>query len=60
MSRRKGNSSGVQLVALWIPRLLVAALDQGVRKTDSDRSKFIRQAIREKISREKFQHEEAA
>lgn len=40
------------MVALWMPKPLVAALDKGVRKVDSDRSKFIRAALREKIARD--------
>ena len=40
-----------KLVNLWVPRDLFPALDTAVRIEDTDRSKFIRNAIREKISR---------
>ena len=39
-------------MAFWLPRHLLAALDMGVEKEDSDRSKFVRKAIREKLHRE--------
>jgi hypothetical protein len=34
-----------------LPRELAAALDQAVRASDLDKSKFVRHALREKISR---------
>ena len=52
MSRGKKKNSENLLIALWIPRALIVALDKGVQKTDSDRSKFIRSALREKLARE--------
>jgi metal-responsive CopG/Arc/MetJ family transcriptional regulator len=55
---RKNSKSG--LVALWVPHSLLAALDRGVRREDSDRSKFIRSALREKITRQGIQIEEIA
>lgn len=45
------------MVALWVPKPLVTALDKGVRKMDSDRSKFIRAALREKLQREQIDPE---
>jgi hypothetical protein len=38
-------------VLFWVPEALLPALDQGVHALDLDRSKFIRQAIREKLTR---------
>jgi metal-responsive CopG/Arc/MetJ family transcriptional regulator len=38
-----------ELVALWIPKPLLAALDSAVLSEDSDRSKFIRRALRRHI-----------
>ena len=52
MSRGSLNKESSEMVALWIPKPLVVALDKGVRRLDSDRSKFIRAALREKIERE--------
>lgn len=41
-----------EFIGLWVPKPLVNLLDNGVRRLDTDRSKFIRQAVREKVSRE--------
>ena len=38
-----------ELVALWVPKALVDAMDSAVNKEDSDRSKFIRRALRRHI-----------
>lgn len=40
-----------RLLTLWVPEALFPVLDQGVQLEDSDRSKFIRNAIREKCQR---------
>jgi len=40
------------MLAVWVPETLLPLLDQGARKEDSDRSKFIRRAIREKLARQ--------
>lgn len=53
MSRR----STKKLMPVWMPESLVAWLDQGVREQhaktleESDRSKFVRAAVREKLAR---------
>lgn len=47
----KTRKSG--LVALWVPRELLTEIDMEVRRIDTDRSKLIRVAIREKLAREK-------
>jgi metal-responsive CopG/Arc/MetJ family transcriptional regulator len=40
-----------RLLSVWIPKALLPGLDQAVKKEDSDRSKYIRNAIREKLVR---------
>jgi len=50
LARRKKASN--KLLTVWIPDELLPLLDKGVQQEDSDRSKFIRSAIREKLSRE--------
>ena len=40
-----------KLMTVWVPKMLLPHLDRGVKKEDSDRSKFVRNAIREKLSR---------
>lgn len=39
------------LVALWIPGSMLAALDDAVATEDTDRSKLIRRAIRNHLTR---------
>ncbi len=46
------SRSGKKL-AVWIPKALLPYLDRGAEKEDSDRSQFIREAIREKLARQK-------
>jgi hypothetical protein len=36
----------------WVPKSLIERLDEAVRTHDTDRSKFIRAALNEKLSRE--------
>ncbi len=38
-------------VTLWVPRSWLAPIDQAVREEDSDKSKFVRNAIKEKLAR---------
>lgn len=55
MRRTKQDNEGAEdkeFLGLWIPAPLSQLLDQGVKKVDSDRSKFVRAAIREKLQRE--------
>jgi metal-responsive CopG/Arc/MetJ family transcriptional regulator len=51
MRRRPAKRRGSKLLSVWVPDALIPLLDEGVRKEDSDRSKFIRNAIREKLAR---------
>jgi metal-responsive CopG/Arc/MetJ family transcriptional regulator len=41
-----------KLLTVWVSEALLPSLDKGVQKEDSDRSKFIRNAIREKLARQ--------
>ena len=51
MKRGSGKKPNGKLLAVWVPGKLMPCLDQGARKEDSDRSKFVRNAIREKLTR---------
>jgi len=51
MKRGSGQKPKGRLLAVWVPGKLLPSLDQGARLEDSDRSKFIRNAIREKLAR---------
>jgi metal-responsive CopG/Arc/MetJ family transcriptional regulator len=51
MKRGSGKKPKGKLLAVWVPGELLPRLDQGARKEDSDRSKFVRNAIREKLAR---------
>ena len=42
-----------QYIGFWAPKTLVAILDRLVSEGDSDRSKFIRAALKEKLGRKK-------
>ena len=51
MKRGSGKKPKGKLLSVWVPGQLMPRLDQGARKEDSDRSKFVRNAIREKLAR---------
>jgi metal-responsive CopG/Arc/MetJ family transcriptional regulator len=51
MKRGSGKRPKGKLLAVWVPEQLMPRLDQGAKKEDSDRSKFVRNAIREKLAR---------
>jgi metal-responsive CopG/Arc/MetJ family transcriptional regulator len=51
MKRGSGKKPKGRLLAVWVPGKLMPPLDAGARKEDSDRSKFVRNAIREKLAR---------
>jgi len=53
MKRGSGKKPKGRVLAVWVPRELLPRLDQGARKEDSDRSKFVRDAIREKLARQR-------
>ncbi len=45
---RKATS---KFLGVWLPDPLVDIIDQEIVRTDSDRSKFMRSAIKEKLER---------
>jgi metal-responsive CopG/Arc/MetJ family transcriptional regulator len=49
--KRVGKKRKGKLLSVWVPATLLPRLDKGVKREDSDRSKFIRNAIREKLAR---------
>lgn len=49
----KKPSGSNHLITLWAPKSLVAAIDAHAKHKDTDRSKWIREAMREKAMREK-------
>jgi metal-responsive CopG/Arc/MetJ family transcriptional regulator len=52
MKQRATKRPESKLLSVWVPKTLVPLLDEGVKREDSDRSKFIRNAIREKLARD--------
>lgn len=50
MKRGLVSKSKAQPVAVWLPDALKAQLDAAVERTDTDRSKLIRSALREKLA----------
>ena len=51
MKRGAVKTADSEMISLWIPKSLLAAIDAAVNHEDSDRSKFIRRAIRKHVSR---------
>jgi metal-responsive CopG/Arc/MetJ family transcriptional regulator len=51
-SKSRSQREKAVLVAVWVPKKMKETLDQAVIAFDSDRSKYIRNALREKLSRE--------
>jgi metal-responsive CopG/Arc/MetJ family transcriptional regulator len=49
--KRVGKRYKGKLLSVWVSETLLLRLDEGAKREDSDRSKFIRHAIREKLSR---------
>ena len=45
---------GGKLLTVWVSKSLLPSLDEGVKREDSDRSKFIRNAIREKLAKHRI------
>lgn len=48
----KKQTTARHLITLWAPKPLVAAIDAHANRKDTDRSKWIREAMREKAMRE--------
>lgn len=49
MNRTSIKTKDAKLMNVWVPDELIELIDQGVALTDSDRSKFTRVAIRERL-----------
>ncbi len=46
------NNEDSHLVSVWVPNTWVEKIQRAVKSRDTDRSKWIREAIREKAARE--------
>lgn len=51
MKRGIVKKSESTLLTVWVPKTYFPLIARGVRVCDSDRSKFVRAAIREKLTR---------
>jgi metal-responsive CopG/Arc/MetJ family transcriptional regulator len=51
MKRGAVKKTESKMVNVWLPNQLLPVIDRAVQVEDSDRSKFIRAAIREKLAR---------
>ena len=51
MNRNTAKKKTNKLLTVWIPDSLHHTLARGAAKEDSDKSKFVRNAIREKLAR---------
>ena len=50
MQRGAVRKEGSVFVGAWLPIALVQSLDRAVTQNDSDRSKILREALKEKVS----------
>jgi len=50
MQRGSVKTKTSTLVSVWLPTWLLEAMDAAVVREDSDRSKFIRRAVRNRIT----------
>ena len=51
MKRGAIRKTDSELVTFWVPKNVHAAMNQAIELEDSDRSKFVRNAVREKLTR---------
>ena len=51
MKRGANKKEDCKQIPLWVPNQMMPLIDEAVVLEDSDRSKFIRNAIREKLTR---------
>jgi metal-responsive CopG/Arc/MetJ family transcriptional regulator len=53
-AKKKGSvtDDGRRLISLWVPGPLVHTVDTTAKANDTDRSKWIREAMREKAARD--------
>jgi metal-responsive CopG/Arc/MetJ family transcriptional regulator len=56
MKRGLVQNKEALFIGAWLPKPLARQLDLGVAHNDSDRSKFIRAAVREKLERHGINH----
>jgi len=49
--KRSGKKQKGKLLSIWVPIKLLLSLDEVAKKENSDRSKFVRNAIQQKLSR---------
>ena len=54
VNRSSVRKAGSKLLTVWVPGELAEAVDVAVAKLDSDKSKFTRKAIREKLGKLKI------
>lgn len=52
MARGTVKSEAAKLIGVWVPKELVDAMEEVIRLEDSDRSKFVRNAIRHRINKQ--------
>lgn len=54
MKHRRGaiKKETSKFLGVWLPDNIVTTLDEAIVRADSDRSKFVRSAIKEKLARE--------
>jgi metal-responsive CopG/Arc/MetJ family transcriptional regulator len=50
MKRGAVSKSQCKLVGIWFPLELLPVIDDAVQREDTDRSKFVRNAVREKLA----------
>ena len=60
MKRDRVTKRTVKLIPVWMPDEMVAGVDLATLKEDSDRSKFTRNAVRERLERLGIKIPEAA
>lgn len=54
MKRGSVKKAGSRLVNVYFPEAVLPVIDEAVKELDTDRSKFIRKAVREKLERSGF------
>lgn len=60
MKRGSISKNKSVMLTVWVPKVLLPSLERGVLLEDSDKSKFVRKAIREKLARHGVQMSEEA
>jgi len=60
MKRGAVTKTNARQILVWFPNQLIPLIDQAVDRLDTDRSKFIRNAVREKMERSGIAIKEAA